>query len=135
MKNRWCKSDEDCVYSDECITTCNNETRKCSSKVTKPQIIIFCSFVKKFLNDNLNVSQMLEPFLNKCLHLKFFNENDKILFGKNEIPAPFDRNLMNRSEYWKNSLEYVNVTSSIYHILWGKIRFLKDPEKPKKKRN
>ena len=135
MSNRLCKSDEDCAFSDECITKCNNETRKCSSRVTKPQVINFCVFVERFLNDNLNVTLLLAPYLNKCLRLKSFYENDKILFGKNEAPAPFDTNLLNRSEYWKSSLEFTNVTNSIYHILWEKIRFLKDPEKPKKKRN
>ena len=135
MSNRLCYSNRDCVYSDECATKCNNQTHKCSSTLTKPQIINFCLFVKKFLSDNLNVSLMLDPLLDKCLKLKLSFEDENILFGKNEIPARFDRNSINRSEYWKNSHEFIEVTNEIYHILWENVRFLKDPVKPKKKKN
>ena len=137
LSSRFCKSDLDCVYSEQCSTTCDVETNTCGFYLTQPQIVNYCAFIHRFLNDNVNMSETLNPLLKRCLHLRFTSENNGVLFDKNEIPVSFKnhRNAMSRTNYWQNSLEFVNLSNELYNVLWERIKFLKDPEKPKKKAN
>jgi hypothetical protein len=138
LSNRYCKTDDDCIYNQQCATKCDSlHTNKCQFFSQKPQIANFCSFVKQFLNDNLNFTRELNPLLDECLQLAYFNLQNEttILFSKNEMPVSYDKlkKVMARNDYWKASQRFNNVTSAIYNLLWDQVKFLKDPEKPKHK--
>jgi hypothetical protein len=132
LSNRYCKSDLDCVYTDECLAKCDLSTNKCTSDLVKPQIAIYCTFLKDYLKDNM--TEELLPILSKCENLNFI-KSDNDLYEKNEMPLSFEKHkiYLKQSHYWKSSLDFALVTNKLRTTLWEYIKFVKDPIKSTKK--
>jgi hypothetical protein len=128
LENKYCKNDSDCSYNSQCITKCNLNAKKCSSKLNKLQIIDFCEFLKRYLYDVNHLKMSLEPIILRCLKLKLFDFDKKILFKKLEMPVSY-KNLKLfsiQSNYWNISFEYTNVVNDLKSVLWKWTQKLND---------
>lgn len=135
LSDRYCKSDLDCVYNNQCSTRCDTETNKCTYYLSKPQIVTYCEFLNKFLNDNSNVTQVLGSLIEECLNIKTLIEKKSLVYDKNEMPVSFEKHrvYMAKSEYWKNSMEFATFINKLHMTLWDWIKFSQDPVKSTKK--
>jgi len=128
LENKYCKNDSDCSYNSQCKTKCNLKTKKCSSKLNKLQLIDFCEFLKRYLYDVNHLKMSLEPIIIRCLKLKLFDFDKKILLKKLEMPVSY-KNLKLfsiQSNYWNISFEYTNVVNDLKSVLWKWTQKLKD---------
>lgn len=129
-----CNNDSDCKYNDFCSTTCNKQTRKCTSQLQKPQLVDYCRFTREYLLDNKNITHILEPLLDKCELLKSIAYNKSNLYVKNDLPLSWEKHqdLISNTEYWKKSREFMILANEIKANLWDWIRHIKDPVKNQK---
>ena len=70
----------------------------------------------------------LEPIILRCLKLKLFDFDKKILFKKLEMPVSY-KNLKLfsiQSNYWNISFEYTNVVNDLKSVLWKWTQKLND---------
>lgn len=138
LSNRYCKSDLDCVFTKECSMKCDLYTNKCTYQIVRPQIVDYCLFLRNYLNYHPNMTNLLDPLIEKCLKLNnLYLEDEKMLYDKNEMPINFNRHksFIEASNYWKNSLEYTTVTNELSSAIWSLIKFSKDPVKKKENKN
>jgi len=49
LADRTCYGDEDCIYTKQCQSRCDQKTNKCTSELVKPQLTYFCSFLRDYL--------------------------------------------------------------------------------------
>ncbi len=135
LNNRKCESDIDCVYNEYCTATCNKHTKKCSGVLNKLQVSDYCNFLRKYLLDSKNVTDILEPILDKCEALKPFVNTNNFLYLKNDVPLNWDKqkDFLLNSEYWLKASEFTMVTNQLKSVLWNLIKYNKDPVKSTKK--
>jgi len=135
LLSRYCASDSDCIYSQQCKTRCNLKNNRCTSSLVKPQIVQYCDFLKSYLLDNQNVTHILEPILEKCLDLKSISDHEIDLYAKNEMPLSYQKHAMfiERTKYWNESMNYAYVTNKLRTTLWNFVKFSKEPQKARKK--
>lgn len=134
LENRFCQTDLDCTYTLECMTKCDLNTNKCSYELSTPQIHHFCKFLNEFFANNLNITEQLNPLIERCLNLKTFSLDQKLLFKREEMPLSFKehRAYLEKRSYWNSSQEYSLVTQELHSKLWEWVRLAKDPVKPRK---
>ena len=121
LSTRFCKSDSDCVYNEQCGTQCDNITNTCTFYLVKPQIVDFCLYLNRFINsDKADFKLALE----KCLELNTLKEEGDVLFKNNLMPVDAHENETHqaRSRYWADAGKYVEITNEIYSLLWQKAR-------------
>ena len=133
LNHKECSSDADCFYSDQCTTTCDLNLRKCTHQLSFLQVTVFCEFFQKFIDSNSELKIQFEPLIKKCLKLKPFyliNQDDNL----NKVKSDSDEQtafLKNRA-YLNASMEYTLTTKSLFDKIWGMIKLINDPVKPKK---
>ena len=89
LADRKCKNDSDCVYNEQCAATCNKDTKKCTGHLSRPQLIYYCLFLRKYLLDNKNITHLLESLLDKCESLKPIVSVNSVMFARNNMPLRY----------------------------------------------
>ncbi|XP_036367642.1 divergent protein kinase domain 1A isoform X2 [Octopus sinensis] len=71
MSNRSCYTDDDCTFSHNCKTQCNQELRKCSSDLVVPNLKILCDLLMDYLMYGApnHITVDLERLLHQCQSL------------------------------------------------------------------
>lgn len=134
LAEQTCYSDEDCIYTKQCQTRCDIKTNLCTSELVKPQVAYFCTFLRDYLLDNTNVTETLEPLIERCEKLESFGKYSNSMYIKNERPMNYEHHkiFVKQLNYWNNSNEYALVTNKLMNTLWEYIKLAKDPQKKKK---
>lgn len=134
LAEQTCYSDDDCIYTKQCQTRCDTRTNLCTSELVKPQIAYFCSFLRDYLFDNVNVTATLKPLIESCEKLKPIGKYASSMYIKNERPMSFEHHqvFMKQLNYWNSSNEYALVTNQLMNTLWEYVKLTKDPQKKKK---
>ncbi len=97
----------------------------------KPQIVDYCLFLRKYLLDNKNITQSLEPLLTKCESLKTITNDKDFLHVKNDLPLSWDKHkgILSANNYWKKSREFNLVANELKSLIWNWTKHSKDPVK------
>jgi hypothetical protein len=126
-----CSQDSDCVYTKSCVTKCIDN--KCSYHMTRPQLVDYCGFVGRFLEDQ-EVIVKLKPLLDKCQQMETVLLRDSLVYEKSDMPMTFEKhnNFMERSAYWNKSIENSMLIDEMRRTMWDLIKNVEDPKKKKK---
>ncbi|XP_030628987.1 divergent protein kinase domain 1A [Chanos chanos] len=76
MVSQHCEDDEDCVYGIDCRTSCDRTERRCTGKVTQPNLARACLALKDYLlrGAPAHLREELEKQMYACMGLKGSNE-------------------------------------------------------------
>lgn len=94
----------------------------------------YCKFLRKFFDDDRNITDLLDTSLARCSQLNTFYADERILFAKSEMPLTYPNidEFIERREYWSQAEEYSLLLNEMHKLMWEKIKFAPDPKKPKK---
>jgi hypothetical protein len=131
LSNRTCERDQDCFFTDECITKCVEN--KCSEYLIQPQLVVFCEFAKDYLYQEIyhGKDKTLFELIEECVKLKSLYVNSGILYGK--LNSTDKKIAEDRKAYIDYSIEYSIFTYKLHHALWNEIRLLPTPVRQKLK--
>ena len=94
----------------------------------------YCEFLRKFFEDEKNISQLLDPLLTRCAQLKSFYADDRLIYGRSEMPLTSSKigEFVERRDYWSQAEEYSLLLNQLHEVMWEKVKLRADPKKPKK---
>jgi hypothetical protein len=126
-----CTQDSDCIYTKNCVTKCI--ANKCSHHMSRPQIVNYCAFLRRFLAGT-DAVKTLEPMLEKCARMETVYLRESLVYEKNEMPLSFEKhkNYLERSAFWNKSIENTMLIDDLRRTMWNLIKLVEDPKKKKK---
>ncbi|KTG39856.1 hypothetical protein cypCar_00036237 [Cyprinus carpio] len=76
MRERRCEEDSDCMYGQDCLTSCDLTKHRCTTEVTQPNLAKVCSTLKDYLlyGAPSDIKDELEKQLYACIALKGASE-------------------------------------------------------------
>jgi hypothetical protein len=130
MSNRTCVTDHDCFFTDECTLKCIGG--RCSEHLTRPQLILFCEFAKKYLFREIyeDRSVPIATLLDKCVNLQTLYSNIS-MYAREMSDAEARTAATSLKAYMDYAIEYSILTDEIRAALWEPIRLLPTPTRAK----
>ena len=80
VREQSCQSEQDCVYTSHCTTTCDRASRKCSGELVHPNLHLVCQIMEPYIKLGAppGIRGDLITLFDRCRHLSSDRDNHEL---------------------------------------------------------